>query len=346
VNSSSTAAWPIFDGRHGANGSRAPAGVAGHNAPTPLALNITQTMLAVTSHRALHLPQGHVSAASGLVMLGERLFVVADDELDLAWFDLPGLGPGQSLRLFAHELPLEGEARKAAKPDLESLTWLPPTAAHPAGRLLLLASGSGPRRQQAVWLSLDAHAQPQPHPHVVDLQALYGALRLEFAGLNIEGAFVDGPDLCLLQRGSRRWPGNACVRFDLRRFEAWLDAGAPASMPAPAASAIQHFDLGHLHGVPLAFTDGAALPGGGWVFAAAAEDTPDSYSDGRCAGSAVGLVNYRGDLVYIMPLDHVCKAEGIAANLRDGELHCLLVTDADDRDVPALLLGTTLPWAA
>jgi hypothetical protein len=125
-----------------------------------------------------------------------------------------------------------------------------------------------------VWLALDAHQNPHPHPQVVDMQALYAALRLQFAGLNIEGAFVDGPDLCLPQRGSRRWPGNACVRLALAAFADWLDAGAPASMRLPSVTSIQRFDLGALGGVPLAFTD------------------------------------------------------------------------ADDRDMPALLLGTTLPWSA
>jgi hypothetical protein len=305
-------------------------------------------MLAVTTHRTLFLRQGHVSAASGLVLLGQRLFVVADDDMDLTCFDLQDPGPGQRLPLFEGALPAHADDRKAAKPDLESLAWLPPTAAHPAGRLLALGSGSGPRRQQAVWVALNAQGQwhPDVQPQRVDLQAWYAALRLEFAGLNIEAAFVDGPDVCLLQRGSRRWPGNACMRFDRGHFEAWLDAGATASMSPPVTNAIQHFDLGQLGGVPLAFTDAAALPGGGWVFAAAAEDTPDSYSDGRCAGSVVGWVNNRGDLMHIAALDLACKAEGIAVRVQDGQVHCWLVTDADDRSVPALLLATTLPWWA
>jgi hypothetical protein len=306
-------------------------------------------MLAVTTHRTLHLPQGHVSAASGLALVGQRLFVVADDEMDLACFDLQDPGPGQLLRLFEDALPAQADDRKAAKPDLESLTWLPATAAHPAGRLLALGSGSGPRRQRAVWVALDAQGQPQPQPppqsQVVDLQAWYATLRQQFEGLNIEGAFVDGADLCLLQRGSRRWPSNACLRVPLRAFADWLDAGAPASMPVPQVTSIQRFELGALDGVPLAFTDGAVLPGGGWVFAAAAEDTQDSYSDGRCAGSAVGMVNNRGELLQIMPLNITCKAEGIAVVAQGGQPHCWLVTDADDPDVPALLLGISLPWS-
>ena len=44
------------------------------------------------------------------------------------------------------------------------------------------------------------------------------------------------------------------------------------------------FELGAIDGIALSFTDGTALPGGGWLFSAA-EDTSDTYNDGRCAGS-------------------------------------------------------------
>jgi hypothetical protein len=39
-------------------------------------------------------------------------------------------------------------------------------------------------------------------------------------------------------------------------------------------SGIDRYDLGHLDGVPLCFTDAAALPDGGMVFSAVAEDPP------------------------------------------------------------------------
>jgi hypothetical protein len=312
---------------------------------------IIAAMIEVKTLRTLHLPPPtavgagapaappHISAASGLVQLGQRLFVVADDETHLAQFDLLDDGPGQLFALTQVALPHGDEARKAAKPDLETLTWLPATPGHPQGRLLALGSGSGPRRQQAVVLRLDAQHQPMPQASMVDLQPLYAALQTEFGGLNIEGAFVDGSALCLLQRGSRRWPVNACIRFDLTDFVRWLD-GAGA---APQATAIQTFDLGHLAGVPLCFTDGAALPGGGWAFAAAAEDTLDSYSDGRCMGSVLGVVDAHGRLQHSAPLALVCKAEGIAVSMQAGQLQALLVTDADDRALPALLLSAALP---
>ncbi|WP_457447076.1 DUF6929 family protein [Roseateles sp. P5_E4] len=60
---------------------------------------------------------GYLSAASGLVQLGPRLFVVADDEHTLAVFDVSGERPGQLHRLFGGELPDKPKARRAAKPD-------------------------------------------------------------------------------------------------------------------------------------------------------------------------------------------------------------------------------------
>ena len=64
---------------------------------------------------------GHLSAASGLVQVGQRLFVVADDEHTLAVFDLSGDRAGRLHRLFDGDLPDKPKARKAAKPDLEAL---------------------------------------------------------------------------------------------------------------------------------------------------------------------------------------------------------------------------------
>lgn len=79
------------------------------------------------------------------------------------------------------------------------------------------------------------------------------------------------------------------------------------------------------------------------MFCAAAEDTSDSYADGRCAGSAVGIVNAVGELVLLEQIDLACKAEGIAVEDHGRRLDLLLVTDADDRRAPAQLLSSTLP---
>jgi hypothetical protein len=72
-----------------------------------------------------HSPDGgrarsHLSAASGLVRLGQHLYVVADDEHWLGVFDLADEGPGKLLAIFDGELPTRHRARKSAKSIDES----------------------------------------------------------------------------------------------------------------------------------------------------------------------------------------------------------------------------------
>lgn len=174
--------------------------------------------------------------------------------------------------------------------------------------------------------------------HTVDMTALLQPLGALVADLNIEGAFIQGDSLCLLQRGNGRSAINARIDLSWPGTRRWLcEAG-----PAPAPSRVWRFELGALAGVPLSFTDGAALPGGEWVFSAAAEDTQDTYADGPCAGSVIGVVEAHGAIRTSQPLSLRCKVEGIAATGVGGAIELLMVTDADDRREPALLLGATL----
>jgi hypothetical protein len=279
-----------------------------------------------------------VSAASGLVRLDQRLYVVADDDNHLAMFELRDEGPGRMFRLLEGELPPEPADRKAVKVDLESLTYLTPSVDHPGGALLTMGSGSRPNRQRGVLLDLNASGEPLGPRRVVDLTPLYAPLRTTFEELNVEGAFLDGGEVCVLHRRNRKSPMNACIRFDRRAFECWLHSEGPV----PRATSIYELDLGVVDGVPLCFTDGASLGDGAWVFCAAAEDTKDSYVDAGCAGSAVGVVSPTGELVRLQSLSLRCKVEGIAVERHEGTLELLLVTDADDRAVPSKLLSATL----
>lgn len=280
----------------------------------------------------------HLSAASGLVQVGQRLYVVADDELSLGRFDRHGDAPGTLVTLFDGALPDSHGARKVAKPDLEALALLPARPAHPFGALIAFGSGSRLNRQRAAWLALNAHGEVDDPPRNVDLAPLYAPLRAVFDDLNIEGAFVAGHAVCLLQRGNARAGVNACIGFELDAFTAWLQGRAPA----PSASAIARFELGDIDGVPLGFTDATPLPDGGWLFSAAAEDTRDPYLDGRCAGSVVGMVDAAGAIRHVERLTGTHKVEGISASAEGLALKLLMVTDADNRQSPALLLSATL----
>jgi hypothetical protein len=284
--------------------------------------------------------QGHLSAASGLVHAGGWLHVVADDEHHLGSLDLDAADACVELfRLRAGDLPADKDERKRLKPDLEALALLPPASGCPHGALLAIGSGSRPRRQQAFILPLRNDGRVAGTVHVRDLSGLYQPLRERFVDLNIEGAFVAAGRLHLLQRANRQQPRNACLAYDLDETLSWLGRGAPAGS-VPALVDCTFLALGAAAAVPYGITDGAAWPGGGWIFTAVAEDTADSYSDGRCEGSAVGWVSADGTLLDLQPLEGAPKVEGIA--VIDAS-RVLLVTDADDPLTASLLLELRMP---
>lgn len=304
--------------------------------------------LSAQTLRLLHLAEGahphglgHLSAASGLVRLGDTLYVVADDEHHLGSFELDGPSPVQLHRLREHDLPAADAARKAAKPDLEVLLHLPPLPGGGHGALLALGSGSGPRRNRALRLPLDARGQPAGPVHELPLEPLYAPLRERFGDLNIEGGFFDGDELVLLQRGNRSGTPNASLRYGAAQVRDWLAGGGDGPEPA-----VRTFELGHIDGVALAFTDGTALAGGRWAYSAVAEDSADSWADGACVGAVVGVVDALGRIVTQQRLAPTCKVEGIVGREIGSDSGCdvelLMVTDADDPAVPAQLVRARL----
>lgn len=287
--------------------------------------------------------QPHLSAASGLVQVQNRFYVVADDELHLGVFDAvpdavpdavlnasAGVQPisaGKLVRLFEGELPLGKKQRKLAKPDLETLTLLAPLPGCPFGALFALGSGSRPNRQSGVLLALDAAGGLSGRVAHLDLSALYAPLRKQFADLNIEGAFSASGELRLLQRGNQGDARSACICFDLNQIVPWL-VGQQSLPPKPKS--VQIIFLGEIDGVRLSLTDGAALAHGEWVFCAVAENTADSFTDGPCAGSAVGVVGPDGAVRVMHRLSGHPKVEGISVQAINEEWVLTLVTDADD----------------
>jgi len=282
----------------------------------------------------------HLSAASGLVRVGEYLYVVADDELQLGVFPAIGNSPGDLVRLFSGELPDSQKQRKADKPDLEVLIRLPPFVNFPTGALLALGSGSTPNRRTGSLLSLDARGRVIGLPCSIDLTGIYMPLQRQFTTLNIEGAVVFGDEFVLLQRGHNKQPQSACIRFRLADVTAAL--GTTQSLGTAAPIAISTYDLGAVDGVPLCFSDGAALPDGAMIFTAIAESTDDGYTDGPCVGAAIGIINREGRLCFLQRVGQGYKIEGIEARVEGSLIKLLLVTDADDAETPARLLSAEI----
>ncbi|HMT91718.1 hypothetical protein [uncultured Thiothrix sp.] len=281
-----------------------------------------------------------LAAASGLVSVGDYLYVIADDENHLGIFSRSQTAPGRLLRLLEGALPDEPKERKAYKPDFEALTLLPAFGTYPNGALLALGSGSKKRRRQGVLLGLAADGAINTSPLIIDLSLLYAKLSEHFADLNIEGAFVDGY-LNLLQRGNQAANSqNACIRLELAQTLSTITK--QQSLVPELIISIQAYPLGEVEGVPLCFTDAASLPDGSWVFSAAAEATDNSYADGDLVAAALGVINAQGKLVNLTILDNRYKIEGITAQVEGNQVHLLLVTDADDPKQAAVLLNVSL----
>lgn len=305
-------------------------------------------MIALSKVRSLDLVEPaqagrkpHLSAASGLVHAGERLFVVADDELSLGIFDDTHKKPGDLIRLLPGELPLDPVERKEAKADLESLVLLPPFPGFNYGALLALSSGSKKKKRHiSALLRLKKHMTVSGGAMPFDLAEAYEPLHQEFARLNIEGAVVHDGELRLFQRGNKKDRTNAILRCRLAPVLEAISLGR--GIGALELVAVVPVELGDLDGVPFSFTDAAALPSGDMAFTCAAEDTEDAYDDGPCTGSAVGIVGVQGNIVALERVSENVKLEGVAAREKDGTADLLLVSDADDADIPATLFAASI----
>lgn len=265
-----------------------------------------------------------MSAASGLVCAHGRAYVMADDEHHLAVFR-DRTRPGQLHRILAADLPHAKAARKRLKPDLETLLHLRPWRNSAGGVLVALGSGSRPNRSVGVVIPLSAEGEPSAKVHRFDLNPIHEPLRAALGPINIEGALVMGDELLLLHRGTNR-SDSAVARYRLGDL---LRAIEDDRRPARPRS-VRRWELGAIDGVRLGFTDGAALPDGGWVFSAVAEDSASSFADGRCTGSAIGIVHANGELLTLRRVEPRVKVEGIAVHVDAGAMTLCMVTDADD----------------
>jgi hypothetical protein len=262
-----------------------------------------------------------VSAASGLVLRDGAFHVVADDELALCVFAVAG--DTRRIALLPGTLPDAHPDRKARKPDFEVLVDLGDDG------LLAMGSGSRATRERAVLVARDERST------VIDIAPLCAALRATFPQLNLEGGVLRGDELVLLHRGNRRDRRNALVVIagsDLRR------ALATRQFALTHAPRIVELGLGDHDDVPWTGTDLALRGDGDLLASVVLEDTADAYADGACLGAGLARIGADGAVRWRRRLDIAAKVEGIAI---EGNA-VWLVTDADDRSVPAQLLHATL----
>ena len=271
-----------------------------------------------------------VRAASAVAAYEGGWLVVQDDATHGAWWR------GESLSRVRVFPPVEGldafspaEGTKHLKPDLEAALPVP------GGAVLLLGSGSTPRRMRAALLQ-----GPDSPVRTADLTPVYAAvssaLGLDPELLNLEGACLVGPSLRWFHRGAADVP-SASVDVPLDALLACFDEPREVPVGSPRT-----YDLGTVDGVPLAVTDALALPDGTVLVSTAAEDTPDAYDDGPVIGAALALLDDDGVRASARLPElrgEVQKVEGLAPrHTRADGLEVLAVVDADDPELPSTAL--------
>lgn len=281
----------------------------------------------------------HVASASGVARRGRNVYVIGDESLFLARFDLTSSKPGVLQRALSGEIATDPEERARTKADLEALTVLPPSDGSPHGSLLGTGSGSGRGRDRGFVWSFEADGSLAGEPRELDLSPIYDLLREELRTLNVEGVAVIEDRLCLFHRGNRGDAGNAVAELSLE--QALASMKGDLSLDPEELVALRTYDLGTLDGVDLCFSDATPVGDGLIVFTASAED-PDS--DSIC-GSVIGTIDASGEVHRLREIDRRWKVEGVYATTDTGVLDLLFVCDQDDPETPSPLLGASMPIA-
>lgn len=309
---------------------------------TPLILKPLLT-LALERPPVEGLPK-HLAAGSGMTMLADRLHVIADDALDMGIFERNSQSPGKLFTLMDRPaLPVDHKQRKKLKPDLESACLVP----HQGKNFwVAVGSGSTENRNKGVCVELDRQGEPVRSTEF-DLTPLYKELKTRYPELNVEGSapILEEGRLRLAQRGNGSHLDNAVIDLDLNR--AFLAAREGKSWSPDMIVASYPVELPKLPGgtkgdVPLTITDLAPLSDGRCLFTCAAEDTDNPYDDGAVVGSCIGVLELDGSVSQLHTVDQKVKLEGICGQAKDGGVEALVVTDADDPEVPATVYQTWL----
>ncbi|MGY1607999.1 MULTISPECIES: DUF6910 family protein [unclassified Geodermatophilus] len=298
-----------------------------------------------TGVRGLRFDDGTpVTAASGIAPLGDGLLVVQDDATHAAWQRPGGTRPVRLLPpVEGHDRFSEAAGTKSLKPDLEVAC---PVEADGRPAVLVLGSGSGPRRMRGVLVTADGDRLDVRAADLAPLYAEVGRRLAVPAGqLNLEGASRSGDVLRWYQRGNGlAGVANAAVEVPLEALVAVLLGRAdPASVPLGATHVLE---LGEVAGVGLAVTDAVALPDGRELLSAAAEDTPNAVDDGPVVATA--LVHAEGGRVLdVAPVPEVAgrvaKVEGLALTGVEGPtVRLVAVVDADDPELPSPQVDLTV----
>lgn len=297
-------------------------------------------MIATTLVRALDVdpashPRGrsHICSASGLAVIGDWFYFVADEENHLIALPKDGVEAGalQLLPLGEDPLPADDAERKRRKKDLELVFDVPAQAGAPR---MLVAWGSGSRASRDVGyvMTLAADGSLEGRPRRISLAPLHDVLRGYTGDLNIEAGLVLGNELHLFSRASEEAPTNGWFRIDLDALTGFLHTEGDA--PRVPAVRFAEIDLGRMGGVPVGISDATARSDGGWLLSGSAEHESDVDDDDRIEGSVLLACAPGGHVTWQARLEGHHKVEGIAF---DGRGTLWMTTDDDAPDVPSQL---------
>ena len=285
----------------------------------------------------------YIAAASAVVRRGDFTYVIGDDELDLAIFQISSGEPGRLCRVLEGEVAADPAERKREKADLEALTAMPPFEGAPYGGLLGLGSGSKRNRDRGFFWELRADGSLEGDAVAIDLQPLYDKLREEITDLNVEGAAVLGGRFALFHRGNAQASENAVAELSLEQVLGSLRGDH--DLDPEELERVAVYDLGELDGCRLSFSDATALTDDLVVFTASAEGGGSSYDDGHIHGSVVGTIDSDGEITRLRTIDRKWKVEGVHASLDAGVIDFVFVCDQDKPEEPSPLLSATMPAA-
>ncbi len=262
-----------------------------------------------------------IPSGSGIEKWQDKIYIIGDDsnylfELNGEWEII------NTIQLF--DRPTDGTARiiKKIKPDLEAVTLVPPS------HLLAMGSGSlAELRDVGVLLNLAA----QDELEYLNFNDMYEMLRSITSQVNIEGACNVDDKIILLNRGDNDH-SNQLIITNWNRKQLTVEKQMD----------IHFLDLPRIENTSAGFTGCVHLPETDMmIFCASAEETTNSYDDGKIIGSLLGVMqNFTSQIAnhdvkitdIVVPeffkgikIESVCIDEFIEAN----EVILLAVADND-----------------
>ena len=217
-----------------------------------------------------------IPSASGIEIIGDKLFIMGDDSPWL--FKLDDRFEIEGKIQITDILPDSGnKIAKALKPDLEAMAFI---ELNGHNELFLFGSGSkSPERDVLIRVNVDHLHAVKKHSLVEFYKNLRNALGLTKDEINIEAAAVLSKILYLFNRGK-----NKVVRVNMNDFISYLEGNE--AIPSFEFFSVK---LPALNGREAGFSGATCIPDSQQIiFTASIENTPNWIDDGEILGSFLG----------------------------------------------------------